>query len=76
MTDIERAYEWRERTVDEIPDEELLRRAVRQCRGRQCRKGAAHPRWTAVMDNFMLGSTFASQLCRRFGFDPNEMVKR
>jgi hypothetical protein len=63
-------------TVNDIPDIELLRRVVHQCRGRQYRKGEAHPRWTAVMDNFMLGSTFAQQLCRRFNFNPDEMVKR
>lgn len=63
-------------SVKDIPDEELLRRAVKSCRGRNYRKGARHPRWAAVMDNFMLGSTYSRELCRRFGLDPDEMVKR
>lgn len=63
-------------SVKDIPDEELLKRAVAACRGRGYRKGAKHPRWVAVMDNFSLGSTYAHELCRRFGHDPDEMVKR
>lgn len=65
-----------ERTVSDIADEELLRRAVTQCRKRSARKGEKHQRWTAVMDNFMLGRTYASQLCERFDLDPFEQVKR
>lgn len=63
-------------TVHDIPDDELLRRAVRSARDRGRRKGETHPRWTAVVDAFSLGSGFAAQLCRRFGLDPDEMVKR
>lgn len=63
-------------TVDTIPDTELLRRAVGQCRDRLSRKGEKHPRWVAVMDTFLLGSTYSHQLCRRFGLDPDEMVTR
>lgn len=60
--------------VSSIPDTELLWRAVRAARARHgARK---HPRWIAVMEVFALGSTFASQLCRRFGFDPDEVVTR
>lgn len=62
--------------VSSIPDVELLRRAVANARHRQCRRGQPHPRWTAVMSVFSLGSTFAQQLCRRFGLDPDEEVKR
>ena len=65
-----------EATVASIPDEELLRRAVITARDPSARKGAPHPRYVAVMDTFVLGSTYAAQLCRRLGFDPNEMVKR
>ena len=61
--------------VRSISDEELLNRAVRNARSRDCRKGERHPRWVAVVDAFALGSSFASQLCRRFGLDPDEMVK-
>lgn len=63
-------------TVDDIKDEDLLRRAVRSCRARDRRKGEKHPRWTAVVDTFALGSTYAHQLCRRFDLDPDEQVKR
>ena len=63
-------------TVADIPDVELLKRVVGQVRSRQYRKGARHPRWFAVADNFLLGSTYSAQLCVRFGFDPDEMVKR
>jgi hypothetical protein len=63
-------------TVADIADDELLRCAVRCARDRETRKGVRHPRWVAVMDSFALGSTFAHQLCRRFGLDPDEMVKR
>ena len=63
-------------SVNDIPDEELLRRAVGSARGREYRKGQPHPRWAAVMDAFALGSTYSWQLCQRFGFDPDEEVKR
>ena len=65
-----------EATVASIPDEELLRRAVENARDRKAPKGALYPRYVAVMDAFLLGSTYAAQLCRRFGFDPDEKVKR
>lgn len=59
-----------------ISAEELLERAVRSARDRRHRKGQAHWRWVAVMDAFALGSTYAQMLCRLFGLDPDEMVKR
>ena len=59
-----------------VSDEALLRRAVRNARDRSCRKGVTHPRWVAVADAFALGSSFATQLCRRFDVDPDELVKR
>lgn len=62
-------------TVRSIPDDELVRRAVRSARSRNYRKGVKHPRWVAVMDLFGLGSTFSHELCRRYGLDPNEEVK-
>lgn len=64
----------RSTTVDSIPDAELLRRAV--CSARAHRGRGYHPRWTAVMDAFCLGSTFAHQLCRRYDLDPDEKVRR
>jgi hypothetical protein len=63
-------------TVADIPDAELLRRAVTTARARGCRKGQKHPRWTAIVDMFWLGSTYSHELCRRFGLDPDEMVHR
>ncbi len=63
-------------TVYDIPDDELLRRAVRHAVDPNCRKGQKHPRWQACMANFLLGSTYSKQLCLRFYLDPDEMVKR
>ncbi len=54
-----------------IADEELLRRAVSNCRARRSGKS---PRWVGVSDTFLLGCTFSMQLCRRFGVDPDEQV--
>ena len=61
-------------TVDDIPDNDLLERAVRNARPS---RGAAItvPRWSAVMVSFGLGSTYAQQLCVRFGLDPDELVR-
>lgn len=57
----------------DIPDHELLRRAVFTARATRSR--GYQPRWVAVMDVFLLGSTFANHLCRRFGYDPDEQVR-
>jgi hypothetical protein len=61
-------------TVSNIPDDELLRRAVNGARGYNTR--GWHARWEAVADVFQLGSTYSADLCRRFGFDPDEKVKQ
>ena len=63
-------------TVADIPDDQLLRRAVAGARSTEYRKGQLHARWIAVADVFSLGSTYSHQLCRRFGLNPDEMVKR
>jgi len=63
-------------TVADIPDDELLERAVHSALDRGKNKGVPHLRWVAVMDTFLLGSTYAAQLCQRFGLDPDEKVKR
>jgi hypothetical protein len=55
-------------------DEILLRSAVRNARSRYSR--GYRPRWVAVMDTFAVGSTMAHELCTRFGFDPDERVRR
>ena len=53
-------------TVNDIADSELLRRALLNLR-----PGRNKPLWTLVMDRFSLGSTYAWQLCRRFGLNPD-----
>lgn len=68
-----RPKRYRTDIVDSIPDSELLKRAVRNARSRS-RRGY-HTRWQAVMDVFALGSTFAWQLCTRYGLDPEEKVR-
>lgn len=55
-------------------DDELLRRAVRGVLPRPGKR--SDPRWVCVMYTFVLGSAYARELCKRFGFDPDEEVKR
>jgi hypothetical protein len=56
----------------EFTEHELLARAVRAARGTS--RGAVQ-RWVATKNAFGCGSGVANALCRRFGFDPDEMVK-
>lgn len=63
-----------DRSVNDISDNDLLSRAVKNCRAKNGR--GYQPRWVAVSDTFGLGSTYSWQLCRRFGLDPDEKVKR
>lgn len=60
-------------SVHDIQIDELLRRAALS--DRPVKRGG-RPRWNAVMDRFQLGSTYAWQLCRSLGIDPEEMVHR
>jgi hypothetical protein len=62
-------------SVNDIPDGELLRRVVTNCRA-AVPKSRKHYRWVAVMETFCLGSGYSMELCRRFGLDPDELVKR
>lgn len=62
--------------VSDYSDDKLLRRAVGACRDHTAPSGFQHPRWVAVAQVFCLGSTYAHELCRRFGFDPDELVTR
>lgn len=62
-------------SIRDVPDSELLKRAVKSCRP-NANKGVKHPRWVAVMQTFGLGSTYAAELCLRFELDPDEMVSR
>lgn len=58
-------------TVNDIGDDNLLRRVVRS--GRRVKTGG-EPRWVRITRLFGLGSTFAHQLCRRYEVDPDERV--
>jgi hypothetical protein len=62
-----------EPSVNDIPDVELIRRAIGSIRTIK-RPGAGVPRWSVVARQFCLGSTFAAELCRRHGFDPEQRV--
>lgn len=57
--------------VSDISDEELVRRAVRNAWPKD---RVRVPRWSAVGEVFALGSTYSTQLCRRFDVDPNKLV--
>jgi len=61
-------------SVSEIPDEELLRRAVKSCRDVTARKRYKYSRWQAVHHTFALGHWFSRELCIRFGLDPDEQI--
>jgi hypothetical protein len=63
-------------SVSDIPDDELLGRAVKNARAPSYRKGQKHYRWYAVSEIFALGSTYSYELCERFNLDPEEMVQR
>jgi len=54
--------------LHELSDEELIRRAVTSA-GHGSHKGA--PMWSEVGAVFGLGSGYSSDLCRRFGVDPD-----
>ena len=58
------------RDVSAISDADLVERAVRNAHAGRRRS----ERWVHVMEAFALGSTFATQLCHRFGLDPDETV--
>lgn len=59
-----------------MTDAEILERAVRAARSPTLPRGFRHARWVAVRDAFCVGSTTATELCRRFGLDPDEVVRR
>jgi len=65
-----------EGSVNDIPDAELIRRVLGSLR-RISRTDRARtvPLWTKVATRFCLGSTYSMQLCRRFGFNPDEQVQ-
>jgi hypothetical protein len=61
--------------VNDIPDNELLGRILRNL-ARRGRSREKLPLWSIVGDKFALGSGYSAQLCRRFGLDPDQIVKR
>jgi len=58
-----------QQSVDDIPDRDLVERAVRNAHRATGRRRI--PRWSAVAETFGLGSTYSTQLCRRYGLDPD-----
>jgi len=55
----------------------LVKRAIEGVRKYKPKKGTYRPRtplplWVRVKDIFHHGSGYSSEVCRRFGFDPNE----
>lgn len=65
-----------EKGVDSIADRELIRRVLHsfyvQPKTRRARRIAM---WSKVMRHFGRGSTYAWQLCKRHGFDPDHEVR-
>ena len=64
-----------EPSVNDIPDNELVGRALRSLLTIHKNRRPKVPLWAVVMDMFCLGSNYAGQLCRKYGLDPNEMVR-
>ncbi|WP_346394610.1 hypothetical protein [Pseudomonas syringae] len=56
----------------EFTEDDLLRRAVRAVGGS---RRNTMPRWALVRDAFGCGSGVGTALCRRFGYDPEEILK-
>ena len=58
-------------------DEELLGKSINNARRMLSRhKEYQHTYlWVVVRDLFGVGSTTAHELCRRFGYEPNERVR-
>ena len=55
----------------------LVKRAIEGVRKYKSKQGAGRrqtpmPLWVRVKDIFHHGSGYSSEVCRRFGFDPNE----
>ena len=62
--------------VNDITDAELVRRVIDNAAVRARSPSARTvPLWSKVGDRFSLGSTYSAQICRRFGFDPDQEVR-
>ncbi|WP_205300341.1 hypothetical protein [Pantoea sp. Ap-967] len=57
----------------EFTEDDLLRTAVRMVKGTTRMK---QPRWVLMKDAFCCGSGVAHALCRRYGFDPDEDLRK
>lgn len=57
----------------EFTEHDLLRTAMRMVSGTSRRKP---PRWVLMKDAFCCGSGVAHALCRRYGFDPDEDLRK
>jgi len=55
-----------ERGVQDIPEQQLVRRAIASLKPTR-----NFPLWVRVMDTFALGSSYANELCRLHGFNPD-----
>lgn len=56
--------------VLKLGKDEIIARFVQGCARAASRRSV--PSWTVVMDRTALGSTFAAQLCRIYGVDPDK----
>ena len=56
--------------VRQIPESELIRRVIASLKPTR-----NFPLWVKVMDTFALGSTYATELCRIHGFNPDAMKR-
>jgi hypothetical protein len=61
--------------VNDVPDNELLGRVLRYLATRG-RGRIKCPLWSVVSEHFALGSGYSIQLCRKYGLNPDEIVKR
>lgn len=61
----------------EIEERDLIRQVIRNLQGpSRYRSKYGTPRWALVRDTFCVGSGVAVALCREFGFDPEEMMRK
>lgn len=60
---------------NEIAERDLIHGVMRNLQG-PAGNTYGRPRWAIVTDVFAIGSTSARALCREFGLDPDEQLKR
>lgn len=57
--------------MPDYSNESLVKRAVINARPHI---NSPAPRWVAVMHTFALGQTYAIELCKLYGLDPDEII--